>query len=310
MGSGTLTIYSASAGSGKTYKLTEIFLTGLFRSRYNYRRILAVTFTHKATAEMKSRILENLHKLAIGEPSGYLDNLMKTTGKPELWIRKEAKEILNSILHDFSRFSVSTIDSFFQKILRAFTREAGLHSGFSIELDHDLILASAVDEMIASSEKDHQLEEWLKTYVLTNISEEKSWNLRSEIISLSEELFREKFKILSEDQQTNLKDKKFLTEYIKELKALSFSFEHQLKTLGSMAEAFFADFNLTDDMFFQKGKGVPGFIKSIASGTVKEPNNYVLDAIRDPPRWSTGACGSTIAECSRKRLCRCIEGDN
>src|SRR5512137_967331 len=123
MGKGTLTIYSASAGSGKTYTLTEIYLMSLFRSRYNYRKILAVTFTNKATAEMKSRILENLHKLATDQSSDYLPVLMQSTGKPEEWIRKESAEILDTILHDFSRFSVSTIDSFFQKILRAFTRE-------------------------------------------------------------------------------------------------------------------------------------------------------------------------------------------
>ena len=142
MGQGTLTIYSASAGSGKTYTLTAIYLANLFRSRYNYRKILAVTFTNKATAEMKSRILDHLHKLAVGENSDYLDGLIKISGKTEDEIRKEAREILNSILHDFSRFSVSTIDSFFQKILRAFAREAGLHSGFSIELDHSTILVS------------------------------------------------------------------------------------------------------------------------------------------------------------------------
>ena len=76
MEQGTLTIYSASAGSGKTYKLTGIYLTSLFKSRYNYRKILAVTFTNKATAEMKSRILDNLHKLAIGENSEYLPELV------------------------------------------------------------------------------------------------------------------------------------------------------------------------------------------------------------------------------------------
>src|SRR5512137_2681542 len=112
MGKGTLTIYSASAGSGKTYKLTGIFLTTLFKSRYQYRRILAVTFTNKATAEMKSRILENLHKLSSGEKSEYLDDLLKETNLTEESIRKEAGNILNSILHDFSRFSVTTIDSF------------------------------------------------------------------------------------------------------------------------------------------------------------------------------------------------------
>ena len=95
MGQGTLTIYSASAGSGKTYKLTAIYLTNLFKSRYNYRRILAVTFTNKATAEMKSRILDNLYKIAVGENSDYLSGLVKATNKTEDWIRKEAKEILN-----------------------------------------------------------------------------------------------------------------------------------------------------------------------------------------------------------------------
>ena len=123
MGQGTLTIYSASAGSGKTYKLTSIYLTNLFRSRLSYRKILAVTFTNKATAEMKSRILDHLYKLSVGDYSEYLAELVNATNKSEKEIRNEAKEILNSILHDFSRFSVSTIDSFFQKILRAFARE-------------------------------------------------------------------------------------------------------------------------------------------------------------------------------------------
>ena len=130
MEQGTLTIYSASAGSGKTYKLTAIYLANLFRSRYNYRKILAVTFTNKATAEMKSRILDHLHKLAAGEKSDYLAGLIRSTGKPEEWIRKEAIEILNAILHDYSRFSVSTIDSFFQKVLAFFCKGNRSSFGF------------------------------------------------------------------------------------------------------------------------------------------------------------------------------------
>ena len=83
MSVGTLTIYSASAGSGKTHQLTGIYLEKLFRSRLSYRRILAVTFTHKATAEMKDRILNELNRLADGHPSAYLDPIMKSTGKAE-----------------------------------------------------------------------------------------------------------------------------------------------------------------------------------------------------------------------------------
>lgn len=294
MGKGTLTIYSASAGSGKTYKLTGIYLATLFNSRFNYRKILAVTFTNKATAEMKSRILDNLHKLAAGENSDYLPGLIKSTNKNEEWIRNEAKEILNSILHDFSRFSVSTIDSFFQKVLRAFAREVGLHSGFNIELDHSKILSEAVDEMIASSESDPQLIHWLKTYTFYNIEEEKSWNLKESIIKLSEELFKESFKILSADDRSNLENKEFLLNYIKKIKSLETDFKTTLMDYGKRAEEIFTKYALSDDMFYRKGQGVPGFIKSLTSGTLNKPNNYVLEILKDPPRWSTGSVDTLL----------------
>ena len=288
MGQGTLTIYSASAGSGKTYKLTAIYLADLFRSRYNYRKILAVTFTNKATSEMKSRILDHLHKLAVGEESGYLAELEKSTGKKEEWIRVEASEILNCILHDYSRFSVSTIDSFFQKVLRAFAREIGLHSGFNIELDHTAILSAAVDQVIESASADIQLRKWLISYALSNIDEEKSWNLKEGIIRLAEELFKEKFKILSIEEQSKLEDKKFLLEYIDKIKALSASFEKKLIEAGKKAEDIFNRFELSDDMFYHKSTGIPGLIRSLASGNIKEPNSYVREIDKNPPRWSTG----------------------
>jgi ATP-dependent exoDNAse (exonuclease V) beta subunit len=289
MGQGTLTIYSASAGSGKTYKLTAIYLANLFGSRYNYRKILAVTFTNKATAEMKSRILDHLYKIAIGENSDYLEGLVKSTGKSEEWIRKEAKEILNSILHDFSRFSVSTIDSFFQRVLRAFAKEIGLHSGFSIELDHSVILSTAVDEMIAAATVDSQLRDWLITYAKSNIDEEKSWNLKEGIVRLGEELFKEKFKILSIEERSKLEDKKFLLEYIEKIRSISRSFEKELIACGKRAAEIFSEFELSDDLFYRKGQGIPGFIKSLVSGNVREPNSYVREIDKEPPKWSTGA---------------------
>jgi len=288
MGKGTLTIYSASAGSGKTYTLTEIYLTSLFRSRYSYRKILAVTFTNKATAEMKSRILDNLHKLASGQSSDYLPVLMKSTGKSEEWIRNESGEILNTILHDFSRFSISTIDSFFQRILRAFTREAGLHSGFNVELDHSNILSSAVDEMLVSAVAGTQLNKWLTVYAMTNIEEDRNWNLKDGIVKLSEELFKEKFKILSSGERSMLQNKELLLGYIEKIRSLSNSFEKTLTEQGGRAAKIFSDCNLSDEMFYQKGRGVPGFIKSLASGSVKEPNNYVREIENSPPKWSTG----------------------
>jgi ATP-dependent helicase/nuclease subunit A len=288
MDHGTLTIYSASAGSGKTFQLAGIYLAHLFRSKYNYRKILAVTFTNKATAEMKSRILDQLYSMASGGKSEYLPALLKNTGKNEDTLRKEAKEILFAILHDFSRFSVCTIDAFFQKIIRSFAREMGLRSGYNVELDHSLILSSAIDEMIASSPDDHDLERWLNEYVMANLDEERSWNLKDGITKLSEELFREKFKILSADEISHLSNKEFLVKYIDKLNAVRYSYEKQLVSLGRDALKLFDDCGLTDDMFYYKSNGVPNFIRNLARGKTIEPNSYVRKIESDPPKWSSG----------------------
>jgi len=304
MGTGTLTIYSASAGSGKTFRLAGIYLTHLFQSRYNYRKILAVTFTNKATAEMKSRILDQLHILSTGGKSEYLTGLVKDTGRSEENIRQEAGEILFSILHDFSRFSICTIDAFFQKVLRAFTIEAGLHSGFNIELDHSIILSTAVDEMIASSAGDSQLRKWLNQYVIANLEEERSWDIRGDIMKLSEELFKEKFRILSNEERANLENKEFLLNYIKKLFNLKRTFEENLQTLGKKCEQIFADNSLTDDMFFQKGRGIPLFIRYLAEGNIAraKPGSYVMKILDDPPVWLSGDPSPRLVEAIRGGL--------
>ncbi len=298
MSQGTLTIYSASAGSGKTFRLAGIYLKHLFRSRYNYRRILAVTFTNKATAEMKSRILDQLYILSTGGKSKYLPELLKDTGMSEEDIRKEAGDILFTILHDFSRFSVCTIDAFFQKVLRAFTREAGLNSGFNIELDHSIILATAVDEMIDSSAEDPQLRNWLNQYVMDNLEEERSWDLRGSIMSLAEELFKEKYRILSEQQRADLENKNFLLDYIKKIRDLKISFEEKLMELGNKCEQIFSENGLADDMFFQKGRGIPLYIRNLAQGNFDKAKagSYVLKILEDPPVWSSGNPAPQLTE--------------
>jgi ATP-dependent helicase/nuclease subunit A len=296
MGNGTLTIYSASAGSGKTFQLAGIYLSHLFRSGYHYRKILAVTFTNKATAEMKGRILDQLHRLSIGGSSEYLNDLLKQTGKTEKEIRTGAREILNSILHDYTRFSVCTIDAFFQKILRAFARESGLQSGFNIELDHSQILSLAVDDVIASSIEDKELGKWLNEYVSSNLEEEKPWNLKDGILKLSEELFREKFKIRSEGEIPHLEDKNFLLGYIKKLTSLKYSVEREMASLGKKCLDIFDLYSLTDEMFYYKSSGIPGYIKLISRGKMTEPNSYVRKIFEDPPKWATGKTDPQLQE--------------
>jgi len=296
MGIGTLTIYSASAGSGKTYQLAYIYLEKLFRSRLNYRKILAVTFTHKATAEMKGRILDELNKLASGGESKYLDDLVKSTGKSPAIIRKEAGEILYSILHDFSRFSVSTIDSFYQRIVRAFARDIGLYSGFDIEIDHTGILATAVGNMVSSAATDATIRNWLIMYARANIEEGKSWDLRKSITGLAGELFNEKFKLLPPEEKQKLQDKEFLKSYIKEMRSITSSFTSKLRELGQKCLGIIELYNLSDDLFYQKGKGLPSFIRTAARGEVKAPNSYVRAALGESQRWSSGPPSAPLRE--------------
>lgn len=288
MSVGTLTIYSASAGSGKTHQLTGIYLEKLFRSRLSYRRILAVTFTHKATAGMKDRILNELDRLARGEPSAFLDMITGSSGKTESAVRKEAGEILGSILHDFSRFSVSTIDSFYQKIVRAFARDIGLHAGFDIEIDHTMILSKAIDNMISSASGDSTLRDWLLMFARSNIEEGRSWDLKRSITGLAGELFNEKFRLLPPEEKEKLRNKEFLHSYIVEMKDLISGFTSYTRESGQRAVRLFDAYGLTDDMFFQKGKGVPSFVRAAAAGEFRAPNSYVRSAAADPPRWSSG----------------------
>ena len=142
-----LTIHKASAGSGKTYTLTYSYIklllgekreNGQYRLSHDtnrHRAILAITFTNKATEEMKQRIVGQLSKLASGQPSDYEKRLCMELQCTSDELRFQSEKALNSLLTDFSMFNVSTIDAFFQTVLRTFAREANLSGNYEVELD-------------------------------------------------------------------------------------------------------------------------------------------------------------------------------
>jgi len=134
-----LTVYKASAGSGKTFRLVVEYLKLLLKNEQNYRRILAVTFTNKATAEMKERVVEQLGQLARRLDSPYQAILLQETGLTETALEQKAARALENILYDYNRFSVSTIDKFTQRVLKAFNREIGTAPNYQLELDQGLI---------------------------------------------------------------------------------------------------------------------------------------------------------------------------
>ena len=241
-----LHVYKASAGSGKTHQLTGEYIRLLFSAPHNYRHILAVTFTNKATDEMKSRIVEELNNLAVGNKSEYLKQLKNDFKLSEQTIRQQSKGILQSILHNYSNFSISTIDSFFQQTMRAFTREMGITGGYKVEVDNKSFLPEIVDLMLNELDEDgnDDLIDWLLGFMKDRIEDNKSWKINDEIVKLAYNLFDERFITLSNPVQDQIKNKENLNRYKKTMHSIIRDYEIQLKEIGKQAQSIVDRFNL------------------------------------------------------------------
>lgn len=193
-------ILQASAGSGKTFSLTAHYLTLLFSGENKYREILAVTFTNKATEEMKSRILEVLVGLAQGNTSKKIDDyrILVLKAYPKLdshELQLRADKIYRKILHDYSRFSVSTIDGFVQKVIRGFAFELGLNADYNLEMNYDKVKDDLVNKLDEALNDNKQLLQWIIDLAIERISDNKSWNYKTELYNLIGEIFSERFQI-------------------------------------------------------------------------------------------------------------------
>lgn len=240
-------IYMASAGSGKTYTLALNYLKlllsddngGVMPSELHkgYRRILAVTFTNKATEEMKRRIVETLFSLyAERRPVSVADSLIAAGCAADMDdLSKKAGDTLFNLLHDYSNFNISTIDAFFQRTMRAFARDIGLQGGYNVEINAKGVTDEAIERMYSSldAEENRELTRWLLKYNEEAIEEGKKWNApESSISSLSEQLFNEGYKewrnAAGDDE---LPDKNGIESYNKVLKGIIRGFEAEVRRL-------------------------------------------------------------------------------
>ena len=187
-----LEIMKASAGSGKTYRLARKYISLLLQSkdRYAYRHILAVTFTNKATDEMKGRILKELHVLATSpQESDYHDHFVPAYFPSDSDLQKKAETVLSDMLHDYSAFAVSTIDRFFQQTLKAFSREIGQFASYQVELDKDSLVAESVDRILDSlTEEDSGLLSWLTDNVLEQIEQGGRYSMDANLLEMAKRL--------------------------------------------------------------------------------------------------------------------------
>lgn len=285
----TLHIIKASAGSGKTHRLTGEYLNLLFSKPNNHKHILAVTFTNKATDEMKSRIVDELFRLASGSKSDFLNGLIDKFGSDEKNIRTLSKTILENILHDYSSFSISTIDRFFQQTMRAFTREMGIAGGYNVEIDHSALLMETVDLMLSElDEPDNKaLTEWLLRFMQDSIEEGKSWKIEREVLKLAGELFNETYKSLTDEEHAAIQDKNHLESYKQMLLRIVRSYESELKKVGERAVAIMSNNDLQPNDF--RGSSTSQFFKFdiIANGKVPDLTKTFFSFADNIESWVT-----------------------
>jgi ATP-dependent helicase/nuclease subunit A len=282
-----LKVIRASAGSGKTYTLAGEYLRLLFTESDYFRHILAVTFTNKATNEMKSRIIGELDLLAGNKESKQMQALVASTGLSENQLRLKASVILKKILHQYSDFSVSTIDSFFQRIIRSFTRELGLQGTYSIELDTETLLTAVIDQLLIEAGNDRSLLSWLGDYAESLIERGENWNLRKSMRSLGKEIFSEEFKSLSNLASSQFGNRDFLQSFRQELYSAWHLIEKQYRAFGYQAMSILDASGFIVDDFSRKRSGPAGFLVKLATGEFRAPTDTAKQAALNAEKWFT-----------------------
>lgn len=233
-----INIYSASAGSGKTFSLVVEYLSKLLENPYAYRNILAVTFTNKSTNEMKTRILSTLYGLSTNQSytKGYLTKLQEKTNKTEQEIRNKSKDILKTILHDYTNFNIETIDSFLQKVLKNLTKEVGVGSRFDLILEESDYLEKAIEKLNNSEE----LKDYVAELIDKRLEEGNNWNYNKILLELAKDLNKQTIRKSLKSQTINTKE---ILEYAKEQRNIYNTF---LKDLHDKIDCFKKDFQVSD----------------------------------------------------------------
>ncbi|MDR3339404.1 MAG: UvrD-helicase domain-containing protein, partial [Candidatus Symbiothrix sp.] len=288
-------IYKASAGSGKTYTLALEYIKELLPENYSdrYRHILAVTFTKDATGEMKDRILAELYGLAFDTDDSkvFLESVKQALADSgnrmdEALIRNNALIVLKKILHDYSRLYITTIDSFFQKILRNLARELGKGSRFNIELNTAKVRLDAVNAIVENAHTNPQLLQWLTTYVENRLEQGGNWRFKDEVYRFSaciyDEFFQEHESLLLSQLDNNPDAfNELKNQHYKLLREYKEWFQKTYKTVLDLLKQ-----NCLEPAdFFRKGI-VINFWKNLAENQKSEAGGTIAKLLEDSENWA------------------------
>jgi ATP-dependent exoDNAse (exonuclease V) beta subunit len=281
----TFLIYRSSAGSGKTYKLATEFVSLAISDPNLFNKILAVTFTNKATKEMKERILDFLAKIASKEDPALITEMGIITGLSEDVITQNAAIVNDKILHNYSQFSISTIDAFFQKIVKSFAKELGLLGSYKVELDQGKIMDEIIDQIIDDLGKEKELTGWMVDFSFSKVDENRAWDIRPEIESLAYEVFRESFREV-EDHLSQVDDSAF-RRLLQQVRIVRKKFEDFMTSKAREALHLIERHGLGVDDFSWKSGGPAGYFERIIIRADFDPKKLVREVCAEPDKWST-----------------------
>lgn len=239
---------------------------------------------------MKDRILAYLDDFANGRGGDLAAELKRELNLDDATFQQNAQEVQAAILHEYSHFSISTIDAFFQKVIRSFTREAGLTGDYRLEIDHEPVLEEVVDSLIDELGQNKALTEWVVDFAGENLENEKAWDVRYSLIEFSREIFREEFKAVEDDVAKKTADQSFFRELKKRLSEIKYSFLREINSTARQALEIFQSQKWTvSDINWGSNSGIQGFLGSCAAARsvkdVKEPGVRVKTFAEDASQW-------------------------
>ena len=286
-----LTVYKASAGSGKTFTLATEYIKLLVKNPMSYRSILAVTFTNKATEEMKMRILSQLYGIwhQLPDSSDYLQHIVTATGLSESQVSQKAGEALHQLLHNYSYFRVETIDTFFQSVLRNLARELDLTANLRIGLNDYQVEEQAVDQLIDSLTHTDVMLQWLLTYIMETISDDRSWNIIGQVKEFGHTIFRDFYKEKSQELNKLINQKDFLSNYMSQLRQIRSDALQHMKEIGDHFFDTLSAEGLADTDLSYGKTGVASFFRKLQNGIFDESaiGSRVTDCLEDSYKWCT-----------------------
>ncbi len=292
-----LVVYKASAGSGKTFTLATEYIKLLVINPQNYLTILAVTFTNKATEEMKMRILSQLYGIwkELPDSESYTLKVQQETGLPVHVIRERAGEALHLLLYNYNSFRVQTIDAFFQSVLRNLACELDLTANLRVGLSGDQVEEMAVDQLIDNLKHTDVILQWLLHYIMDNLNDDKSWSNNDErktsfireIKNFGKTIFRDYYKEHRHELNSKMGEEGFFDNYTQTLRKLRDDAKERMQTI---AASYFdtleqEDFTVAD--IKNGSRGVSGFFLKIKNGQFDNSilNTTAVKAMEAPENW-------------------------